>query len=108
MGGEGEQEEEEGVEMVKPSELNAILSRENGSRHINLLKTATLAILLLSTLLAVFQYALTYSHATTITAGLATLADQNSLSAEVMYINQYANLYTLGVISEQDMTVLRN
>jgi predicted Fe-Mo cluster-binding NifX family protein len=50
----GEHEEEEGLDMVKPSELNAILSRENGSRHISMLKAATIAILLLSTILSAF------------------------------------------------------
>jgi hypothetical protein len=96
------------MEMVKASELNAILSRENGSRHINLLKTVTLAILLLSTLLAVFQYALTYSHAAAITSGLSTLAEQNSLEAQVMYLNLYANLFSLGVVTAEDVAILRN
>lgn len=72
-----------------------------------MLKAATVAILLLSTLLAIFEYALTYSHAQELTSSLSSLASLNSLEAQVMYLNLYSNFYSLGLASASDTATLK-
>lgn len=93
--------------MVKPSELNSILSRENGNKNINLLKLLTIIILCLSTLLSIFEYILTFSNSTSLASALNTISAQNSLEAQIMYINLYSNLYSLNLITTADVASLK-
>lgn len=63
--------------------------------------------LLLSTLLAIFEYALTFSHAQELTKSLSNLASLSSLEAQVMYLNLYSNFYSLGLASASDTVTLK-
>jgi predicted metalloendopeptidase len=63
---------------------------------------------MLSTLLSIFEYILTFTNNNTLVSTLSTISSQNSLEAQIMYINLYANLYSFGLISDTDVTNLKS